>query len=308
MKLQFVSLLATDNVQLPGLLYEPDKPTARVALWLHGMGDSGVFYKPVLINALAEALTQSKTALLAFNNRGAHGSKLLKIADESLPENEQRFQGGTHFETITDCVADIDGAAHFLRQNGFKELYLMGHSSGANKICVYHAARPANPFSKYVLAGPGDDTGLFYNGLGAKRFKRALAYAQEKAETSPLHIMPKYTGMHPFSARSALDILDPDGAYNTFPYYEAKHQRLGAKELFKEYRRIDRPVLIIIGGEDEYTSTAGGADAALRLLLQHTSNQQLKQTDGQLVHGADHSFCGQEPVFAARIADWLAGR
>ena len=57
MKLAFVSLLSSDKLKLPGLLYEPDKPTKKAAIWLHGMGDSGVFYNPERINALGKALT-----------------------------------------------------------------------------------------------------------------------------------------------------------------------------------------------------------------------------------------------------------
>jgi pimeloyl-ACP methyl ester carboxylesterase len=118
--------------------------------------------------------------------------------------------------------------------------------------------------------------------------------------------MPKYTGMHPFSAQSAWDILNPDGAYNTFPLYEAARERLGKKPLFKEYRQLDRPTLVIFGDQDEYTAHVGGADAALKLFMKHTGNNQLKHTDFTLVTDADHSFNGHQADFAKKTADWLA--
>ena len=91
--------------------------------------------------------------------------------------------------------------------------------------------------------------------------KRSNTLAAKVDAGEPLHIMPKYTGMYPFSAQSAWDILDPDGAYNTFPYYEALNERLGKKPLFEEYRKIDKPMLAIIGAEDEYMTSAGDAKA-----------------------------------------------
>jgi pimeloyl-ACP methyl ester carboxylesterase len=305
MKLQLVLFPATDKVLLPGILYQPERSTKKVAVWLHGMGDNGVFYNPDRINALAEALTQQDIALLAFNNRGAHNHKSLKIQDETLPEEDRRYVGGTHYELIADCVKDIDGVVDFLERHDFSEFYLLGHSTGANKICVYNAQRHKNKFTKYVLAGPGDDVGLFFNDLGATRFWQALKYAARKIDKDPLHIMPKYTGMYPFSVQAAWDILNPDGAYNTFPYYECLNERLGSKPLFEEYRKIDKKTLVIIGQGDEYMHTAGDADGALKLLMQHTSNSQLKHSDFISLPDADHSFHGQEIEFAITVTDWL---
>jgi pimeloyl-ACP methyl ester carboxylesterase len=306
MRLELVSILSSDAIELPGLLYRPNKDTKKVAVWLHGMGDSGIFYDSTLMNTLGQALTEQGIAFLAFNNRGAHNKKSLKFADETLPEEDRRYQGGTYYEMIADCLQDIDGAVARLKQENFSTFYLLGHSTGANKVCSYHIHAKRNPFSKYVLAGPGDDTGLFFNELGEKKFWQALQYAAKFAETEPQKIMPKYTGMYPFSAQSAWDILNPDGDYNTFPFYEAVHARIGKKQLFEEYRRIDRPTLVIFGEDDEYTTHIGGAAKALKLFMEHTSNAMLKQIDFTLVANANHSFDGAETDFAKRVADWLA--
>jgi pimeloyl-ACP methyl ester carboxylesterase len=306
MRLELVSFETTDGIGLPGLLFRPDKDTKKAVVWLHGMGDNAVFYKPDAINALARALTGKGIALLAFHNRGAHGKKSLKYADEALPEEDRRYPGGTYYELIADCVHDIDGAAGFLKDQKFSELYLAGLSTGANKICAYHARAARNPFGKYVLAAPGDDTGLRFAELGAKKFWRALKYAARYVDEDPFRIMPKYTGMYPFSVRSAKDVLDPDGDYNTFPYYEAVHGRVGSKPLFKEYGSIDRPALVIVGEDDEYLQHVGGADKAVKVLMKHTSNAMLKKIDFTVVPGADHSFSGHQTQFARLIADWLA--
>lgn len=307
MQTSLTNFLATDNVQLPGLLFEPDAPTRRAAAWLHGMGDNGVFYKSDLINELALALNGQGIALLAFNNRGAHNRKTLKIVDETLPEDEQRLLAGTHHELIADCVHDIDGAAGVLQQAGYTELFLLGHSTGANKVCAYDSLTRNNPFSRYVLSGPGDDCGLWHQGLGAKRFKQTLELAQRWVhEGKPHKIMPKYTGMHPFSAQSAADILNPDGLYNCFPYYEATTQRLGTKPLFAELSKIRTPFLAICGSEDEAMQTAGSPAKGLELIAGYTHADVAAACTYEQVEGADHSFNGYERVFAEGVAAWLS--
>lgn len=307
MRTEFVSFLSTDKLKLPGLLFQPNHKTNKVAVYLHGMGDSGVFYTPEFVNELAQALAKSGTALLAFNNRGAHNRKKLKVIDDALPEEDRVYPGGTHYELIADCVKDIDGATVYLKERRFTTLYLVGHSTGANKICAYQVRTKSNPFSKYVLSGPGDDSGLFFNELGENKFKLALDYAKDAIKTGrALKIMPKYTGMYPFSAQAAIDIIDPNGDHNTFPYFEATTKRLGHKPLFAEYSRIDIPLLAIMGEFDEYAYTAGNSQQVLDLLKRHTNKSIGKNSAFELVAGADHSFRGFEPEFAHQVSSWLA--
>lgn len=305
MNLEFLSVLATDKVVLPALLYTPDKQTNKAAVWLHGMGDNGSLYNPQRMNTLGETLAEADIAFLALNNRGAHNAKRLKIADDAIPDEDRSYQGGTFYEMIAYSVKDIDGAAQLLKERGFTELYLIGHSTGANKICVYHAKAAKHEFAKYVLAAPGDDTGIFFTQLGEKKYWQALKYAAGKLETDPLKTMPKYTGMHPFSVQSAWDILNPDGDYNTFPYYEAVNERLGSKPLFREYQSIDRKTLVIIGEYDEFMATAGGPQGALDLFMKHTPSKRLKETDFLILPDADHSFHDLEDAFAAQVTEWL---
>ncbi len=305
-ELRLISFLSEDKLVLPGLLYLPTKPTTKAAIWLHGMGDNGIFYNPTRLNALGTALVKNGVALLAFNNRGAHHQKWLKIANLDLPDSAEHYLGGTHYEIIADAVKDIDGATDYLTGMGYETLYLLGHSSGASKICVYADRKTKTAFSKYVLAGPGDDIGISYHLLGKRKFWQAIDYARQAIDRgAPKHIMPKYTGLYPFSAQSALDWLDPDGDYNVFPYYEAEIERIGQGPLFGQYQKLNQPTLVIIGENDEFTPLPGGATQALDVLLRHTSNAMLKQTDFMVVPGSDHGFHEHEAYFAEKVAEWL---
>ncbi len=306
MKTELRVFTSTDRLELPGFLYEPEKRTKRVAIYLHGNGDSGVFYQAKTINTFGEELAKKGIAFLAFNNRGARYKKNLIVAGSGEPGQEEKVMGGAHYELIEDCVKDIDGVINELATDGYEEFYLLGFSTGANKICVYDKLAKNNKVSKYVHAGPGDDSGLFFNEIGEEKFWLSIKYAQKAIkQESPLKVMPKYTGMHPFSAQSAFDILHPDAPYNTFPYFEAVERRLGKKPLFEEYKQITKPMLVIFGEFDEYTYTGGGTAQALELLREHTNKKALPKSDFQIVPGADHSFNGKERELAKRVAAWL---
>lgn len=304
MKTELIQLLSTDKLKLPGLLFSPEKPTKKVAIWLHGAGDASVFYSPTRTNALAKALTSHGISLLAFNNRGAHESKKLSYSD-----SDEAYQGGTHYELITDCVKDIDGTVQFLKDKKYTEFYLMGHSTGANKICVYNQHSNKNPFSKYVFAGPGDDSGLFYAELGEALFTKTLARAKElKKSGNGLVIMPEDSGMHPFSAQSAYDIMNPNGDYNTFPFYEVATKRLGTKALFEAYRKIRIPILTVYGENDEFAYTAGTVSDALIMLEDNTHESIVNDCGFLTIPNTDHGFHGAEDTFAKAVADWLGGK
>ncbi|MFI5270499.1 MAG: alpha/beta hydrolase [Candidatus Saccharimonadales bacterium] len=305
-KLQLVSIRSKDKLILPGLLYSPPAPTKTVAVWLHGMGDNGMFYNPPRINALGKSLNEKNIAFFSFNNRGAHHNKVLRIDDSALPEKSQHYQAGTYFEKIADCVQDIDGALDFLYELGFSTFYLLGHSTGANKICTYHASSSNNPFSKYVLAAPSDDIGGYYDELGKDKFWRTLDRAKDLVNKGKSYkAMALSSGMHPFSAQAAVDIMDPDGAYNTFPYYEEKTKRIGTKPLFQEYSTFDKPTLVVFGEQDEYQGTAGNAEGACNILEKYLPETIQADSAFKLIKNTDHGFHGAEQEFAETIARWL---
>ena len=164
---------ATDGVGLAGLLYEPRRATKRAAIWLHGTGGASIF-DAQRTNGLARELVARGIAFFPFNNRGAHLVRRLR-------KGEKRIGGGMAYEVIRDCVVDIDGAVRELRRRGYRELHIIGHSTGANKIAVYDHLKPRNPIRRYIFLGGGDDTGLLYAQLGPRRGK-VRQHAPEPAE------------------------------------------------------------------------------------------------------------------------------
>lgn len=268
---------ATDDVELPGLLYEPRRPTNRVAVFLHGTGGSSVFDSR-RTNRLAREFLSRGIAYFAFNNRGAHVVR--------------RMGMGSAFERIRDCVKDIDGALRELRRRGYRDVTLIGHSTGANKIAVYDHYKPRNTVRRYVLLAGCDDTGLLYEQLGARRFAAALAKARDRIKAKRGdEFVPRSVSPMLLTWRAFYDTANPDGDYNVFPFLEVlRNLRLSRRGRFRYVKAIRKPALFLYGENDEYCF--GDVPACARVLADAIGPR--PNVEIAIVAGADHGFGGHE--------------
>jgi pimeloyl-ACP methyl ester carboxylesterase len=284
---------ADDGVPLAGLLYEPKRPSTRAAIFLHGTGGSSVF-ESKRTNILAAELVRAGVAYFPFNNRGAHVMR--RIGDD---------MGGFSYERIRDCVLDIDGAVRELRRRGYRDLTLIGHSTGANKIAVYDHYKPRNPIKRYILLGGGDDTGLLYQHLGPRRFTAALTKARAMIKLRRgVELVPPAISELPMSWRAFYDTANPDGDYNVFPFLEAmRNLRLSRRPRFRYLRAIRKSALFLYGDQDQYCiDTPSRALATLAQALGPKPNIELA-----LLADADHGFGGKEQELAEVMLGWMEG-
>ncbi len=300
MRLKLIEFTNTNNVLLPGLLFEPDKNCETVVISLHGNGSSGGMYNVDKNNALAKALTSKNISFLTFSNTGAHLIQKFDVLNNGV---RQRGNFGVAYECIKDCIYDIDGAVEFVKSLGYKRLILLGQSTGANKICVYNKYKKDNPFSSYILTSGGDDSGIFYKQIGSKKFKRVIDKCKNAQKNGKgRNLVPKYIAPMIISYSSLLDQIDPDGDYNTFPFYWVS-ERVGimTKKPFNEFIAIDKPSLVIYGSADEYCHL--GAENCLGLLKEATKSK--TNLTYKLINNADHSFTGYEKELAEIITNWI---
>ena len=280
---------------LPGLLYKP-KVSKKVAIHLHGNGSTSVFYHDDRRDELARALGKKGISLLLFNNRGANYIKKLHFKKKGRLQS-RRF--GMAYEKIKECIEDIDGAIKLLEKQGYKEFYLLGESTGANKICVYDSYKLKNKVSKYVLIGGGDDTGLYYHMLGKKRFFKLLGEAKKKIKKRKGDEIIKELLPQLFSYTGFYDIVNPDGNYNIFPFYEIiRKVRLSKKPLFRHFRSIKKPTLVIYGEKDEYAW--GNVPKIVDILKGRRPDFEYK-----IIKGADHALSAHHKKLAQILSSWL---
>lgn len=306
-KTRLVHFLTTDNLLLPGLLYEPDKKTDKVIIYLHGNGSSSVFYKPE-INEFAEIYNKHGYAFFPFNNRGAHFIKSLTRIKNGI---EEKALYGMTYELIEECVADIDGAVSFLQSLGYTTFILVGHSSGANKAVVYNYRKPNNKISRFVLEAGGDDSGLHFARMGKDTFLNALSTSQKHISMGKgRKLAPKrLVGDLPISYQSLFDTINPDGLYNTFSYYSFLHKTPAnprpiphTKELFVEVNALRTPTFVVYGSEDEYCY--GRVEECMNIFSKNVKDN--SYFSYSIIQGADHGFTNKEGELANTIVNWLA--
>lgn len=287
---RLVRFSTTDDLTLAGLLFEPKRRTTRAAIFLHGMGGS---FEPPRTNILGARFTEAGIAYFAFNNRGSY-----------LVRRMGPGRAGMAYEKIRDCVLDIDAAVRELRRRGYRDLTLIGHSTGANKIAVYDHHKPRNFVKRYILLGPGDDTGITYKHLGARRFRptlekaRAMIRAGRGEELMPEKIAPT----PPLSWTSFYDIANPDGDYNVFPFLDLmRNLRLGRKPRMRHLRGIRKPTLALWGENDEYCY--GDVPRCLAVTAEALGPK--PNIELATLADADHGFGGREQELADVMINWM---
>ena len=293
---KFIEFTTEDGLTLPGLLYEA-KESKKVAIYLHGNGSSSIFYDESEHRDIPEQLTQKGISFLKFNNRGAHIIKKLNV---KVGDEVERKKFGCAYEEIKDCVLDIDGAVEFLKKQGYSEFYLVGASTGANKICVYDHYKPKNVFSKYVLLCGGDDTGIYYSVLGKEKFFRLLNESEKKIkEGKGEDLIKELLPDEIFSYVGFYDIANPNGDYNCFPFSEVLTKtKLSTKPLFKYFAGVKKPSLVIYGENDEYAW--GNINKVIDILKSYQPDFKY-----ETIKAADHGFTGKKKELAEAISEWI---
>ena len=294
-RLELVEFKTEDGLTLPGLLH--DAGGDEVMIYLHGNGSSSVFYDQGEVRLFAEALAKKGVSSLFFNNRGAH---LIKMLTRTTKGESAREFHGMAFEKIKDCVHDIDGAISFLKDRGYTELSLMGVSTGANKICVYHHYKPDNEIKRNVLICGGDDAGTYYDLFGEEKFKKLLQVSDQKISNGNADELATelLTGMI-ISYGSLKDILNPDGDYYVFPFLEALTDlEISTKPLFRHYASVKSSSLVVYGDQDEYVLV--DIKKVIDRLKEHQPEFSYK-----IIDGANHVFSGKEAELADTITNWL---
>ncbi|MEI6711757.1 MAG: alpha/beta hydrolase [bacterium] len=121
--------------------------------------------------------------------------------------------------------------------------------------------------------------------MGAELFQEVLSNAQKAMKENRGEERPvtRRCFLEDFSYQSADDILNPDGPYNCFPFFEAFQKRLGEKKLFGAFSTLDIPTLVIYGENDEYVHFS--MKEVIALLKSHNSSAEY-----DVIPGADHGF------------------
>lgn len=271
MKQELVRINSIDGIEQPGILYTPVNNTDKIVIHVHGL--NGNFYESRFIDTISKACVEKNYAFLTFNNRGRD------FITELLKGNEFTVIGGS-LERFKDCILDIDGVLDWVKNKGYKEIILEGHSYGCNKVLYYYDKKKDKSIKKIVLLAPCDIP------TECIKFLTTEEYNQAKVESTRLVKEGKENELIDFSimcngkiaAGTYYNDFLPDGEDDFIRYRDGGN---GKSEVLSN---IDIPVLVIFGTIDECVLTEP-IDTVKKYLKNNIRNCNI-----QIIEGADHDY------------------
>lgn len=274
MKQELVRINSIDEIEQPGILYSPNESTDKIVIHVHGL--NGNFYENRFLDIIAKSYTDKNYAFLTFNNRGRD------FITELLKGDGFTIIGGS-LERFKDCILDIDGVVNWVKEKGYKEIILEGHSYGCNKVLYYYNHKKDDSIKKIVLLAPCDIPSE------GKKFLSAEEYKIAKEESTRLVQADKENELIDFSVMANGKIA-AGTYYNDFlPSGENDFIRYvdGINGISEVLNSIDIPTLVIFGDIDECVLTQP-IDVVKEYLKNNLSNCNI-----QIIDGADHSYTGR---------------
>jgi len=285
MKFEFADILTSDGVDLQGVFAGPAK-TKKALIFVHGLTSS--FYSNIpRLTAIAGECEKNGIAFYAFNNRGHD-----EVSRISKKNGKSALAGGW-FESFTESVADIRAMVSIAYKRGAKEVYLAGHSTGANKAVYYMAKTNDRRVRGVALVGALSDVLAFKLELKGKfnaTLKRAqVMYKKNKKAIYP----PELMGGQLMSAERMMSLMTPGGTEDVFPYHG-----LGGK--WTHLQKIQRPMLLVIGANDQHLDRP--VKKYVGAFLRENRSKDFKAV---VIAGARHGFTKHVGVLGKTLAGWV---
>lgn len=288
--LRLIECRTPDHLVHQGFFYEPKKKGTTALVWVHGL--TGNFYRNFpLHRALIAQCEKHGWAYLSCNTRGHDTLASIRKVDASTDSGFSRIPAGAGQEIFTDCVYDIQAYVTYLGTLGYGQIILIGHSTGANKVCYYSASYPYDArIAGVVLTSPIRDrlTAPSYMGCILWIMKRLVALGLGK---KPLFVPGVFFPITPYRHVSLFSRGSPE---DVFAYGEKPPRPM------KMIADMKHPVLVVFGEEDEM------ADRPVGMIQKEfdIQNHRFPYRSARIA-GSDHGFEGHEHTVAGKIAGFI---
>lgn len=261
-----------DRERLHGLLFTlAETPRESALVFVHGVAMN--FYLPPLC-VFGQELAACGFHSFVINTRGHDWI--------SRAGNLNRF-GGSAYETLEDCLPDLDGALEYLQAQGYRRFVLIGHSLGAVKSIIYQGTRQRTDVIGIVSCSAPRQ--FYSERVGRQPGFRELIDRAERllAEGKGNELLSVGVGANPgiFSARTHVNKYGRDDKNDCRPYA----------------RRLGCPILAIVGSREP------------EFFYEYAQEIVAAAPHGQctLVEGANHFYNGHMPEIVDIIHAWLEG-
>jgi len=278
-----------DKIELNGLISYPARSKKGAVIFVHGFTGNAL-HGAKRSEELAKAANKAGYAYGIFNNRG---HDIIASFVKKLKTKEQYKTFGAGMENFTDCVFDIKTMIDFFSKQGYKKIYLLGHSTGANKVLYYQYKTQDKRVSGIALLGGVSDIAADSKNR-QKKFNRTLKKVVAINRKNKNAILPADIYPFPISANRYVSLFKPGEAEDVFPYHNSK-------ATWKELRSIKKPVAVIIGEKDQYLDRS----ASEFVKIFKAKSMATSSFFSKIITNADHSFHDKEKHLAKVVMSWV---
>ena len=288
-----IDFLATDGIVLNGILYESNQKTKKVILAVHGMSSNCFKKRDEIISKIAN---ENNIDYFCFNNRG---SELVKYIKKNINGTEEKLLGGTSYEDVLNGYEDIVGSILKLKELGYTDIYLQGHSLGSTKVVyTYNELKDEESddilenIKGIILLSLVDVTDSLKTYL-EENFDKYLKMAEEKEnEGKGLELMPEEAFIHPISVKTFLRYAKNNQEIDFAKYNEDTE--------FKVLNNIDSPLFMRWGNNNEMIT-----QEASELVDKINNCIRNPKKDINYIDGADHGYTEKEEILAKQIINFI---
>lgn len=285
-----VDFLATDGIELSGILYNGKEKNKKIILSIHGMASNCMKTRDTII---AKNANENNIDYFCFNNRG---SEIVKYISKNINGKKEKQLAGTAYEDVLESYEDIVGAILKLKELGYKDIYLQGHSLGCTKIVyTYNELLEEKETDilnsiKGVILLSLIDIPMAIKVYTGEKFEKYLKLAEEKE--NKLELMPTSSFIHPISVKTFLryarDNKDIDFA------------KYGKDNELKKLNNIKAPLFMRWGNDNEMILQK--ADELVSMVSNLIQNE---NKDINYIDGANHSYNEKEETLAKEIIEFI---
>ena len=288
-----VDFLATDGIQLNGFIYKSsEKISNRVILAVHGMSSNCL---KKIDEVISKKVNENNIDYFCFNNRG---SELVKYIRRNISGKKEKMLGGTSYEDVLEGYEDIIGAILKLKEMGYENIYLLGHSLGCTKIVyTYNELKQddddiLNNIKGIILLSLIDIPSTLRIYLRDK-LDTYISLAEEKERTGLKNeLMPKDAFIHPISVKSFLRYARDNKEIDFAKYSEEND--------FEILNNISIPLMMRWGNNNEMILQS--ADEIVRNVNDKIINN---KKDIGYIDGADHGYTDKEEMLAEQVINFI---
>jgi pimeloyl-ACP methyl ester carboxylesterase len=289
----FVYVWTEDDLRLSGNHYGVDDKHTGVLI-IHGM--SGNIIENYWGNILGEVLQEEGYGCIYSHNRGYNHINDITTKEVNQQNTHKSVRIGAVYEKFEDSVFDIDAWYKYMLSLGYKNLVLVGHSLGCNKVIHYiHKKNPKN-LSGVILLSPPDMVANGKESGHSKVYERQLAEAKDNVAKGQLKklLTDILWGWYYLSSQTFLDMLVDGCPADNLPI-------MRNPDSFPELLSLKVPVLVLMGEYDDIVVRSLQED--MDLLREKACNT--VSFTKVFLQGASHTYDNRENELSEEILKWL---